>query len=300
MAVLGYNPNPGKEKIELSDGKWTVSIEGVPSTSTNEEINKKFMVTNNDTEEKYIVDGFKKKTKCEVDETNIWYSFDTNSGNFHIVPGGAIEIKIGCVDGKEKKITLIDKLDYIKKKLKAKEIHASVPKPKAKTTAVDNHRYVLAKREKNEYLMSFNRLWRNVKDDGTHICNNFGQAQFMCFQANKQINLPNGFKLMYPNSGKDGISEGKGRHLVFNAPYDINCGAEKIAKCFAEFIGLCEELCKKDKDGTINLKDDHEFIKWCEKSKECKKDETCKDNENCKEKREENEKITLHTHPRRR
>lgn len=277
MAVLGYNSNPSKEKIELSDGKWTLSIKEVPSTSTNEKAKKKLVVINNSTEEKYIVDGFEKKTKCEFDETDVWYSFDTNSGNFHIVPGKSIEIKVECKNGKEEKITLIDKLGCIKKKLEIAGVHASVPKPTAKTAAVDNHRYVLAKSEKNEYLMSFNRLWCDDSDSDNktfHIHNNFGQAQFMCYpRADGDINsLPDGFtkrgrikhkfELMYPRFDEDGKSEGKGRHLVFNAPYDINDDAKEIAKCFSKFIAWCEKLCENNE--AAELKNDAEFIKWCD------------------------------------
>ena len=297
-----YNPKKSGNWKENPNGrKWRVVID---------KDQKKFVVTymQSKINKKFIVDGFENRTGCGFnDEDNIWYSFDSGFYNFHIVPDKEVKFEDGSGEYvsvwlEHRLVRIKDEVDkVIKGNEKLKTLMQDITVPSITANCAKNHRYFYVNTEETQYLMSFNRLWFAVRDNDTHICNNFGQAQFMCYpRKDGDINsFPNTggrakyeFELMYPNSAEDGISEGKGRHLVFNAPYDINCGAEKIAKCFAEFIGLCEELCKKDKDGTINLKDDHEFIKWCEKNKECKKDETCKDNENCKEKRKENEKIT--------
>lgn len=93
-------------------------------------------------------------------------------------------------------------------------------------------------------MMSFNRLWYDIKSDGDHICNNFGQAQFMRYPTeDKHINLINKhFELMYPVSPEDNQYNCKSGHLVYNAPYSVKDDPEDLAKGFAEFIALCEDI----------------------------------------------------------
>ena len=245
---------------------------------------KLFVTIKNDT---YIVDEFKSKAKCNFykggkiigieKEENIWYSFDQDSGNFHIMPDESIEIKIECEDSEE--ISLYKKLDCIREKVKGKvqtkRIWIGPGKEENTNECIRNHKYICAYIEKTDYLMSFNRLWCDVKTDGIHICNNFGQAQFMCFPREIKNGSDKGninrfpnkeFKMMYPRSAEDGELEGSGRHLVFNTPYDINSDVEKIAKCFAEFIRLCEELCEKDTE--VELCKSDELLQWCEETKQ--------------------------------
>ena len=75
MAMFYYNP----KRKEKNCGDWKVCTE-----------TGKLVVTNNNTKETYIVDGFKDHTRYEFDGEDIWYSFDPSSGNFHIVPEGTI------------------------------------------------------------------------------------------------------------------------------------------------------------------------------------------------------------------
>lgn len=293
MAMFTYNPHPDpsqkKRKKDRNTGDahgWHAEIDEsqgklvVTYQKTDEETGKK-------TEEKYIVDGFENKADCKFykegsdkeidifnDEPGLWYSFDweKHKYNFHIVPDKSIEIKIECESEKGiEKILLAKKLNCICKKLVEQE-KVKVPKdlsPKYGSQPwTVNHRYVYVDIEKNEYLLSFNRLWCAVKADGNHICNSFGQAQFMCYpiddKDDKQINcISRKFKLMYPRSDEDGKYNSEARHLVYNAPYDIKDCAEAIAKGFAEFIKRCE-------DGTfIESCENGEFRKLCEDSKRC-------------------------------
>ena len=243
------------------------------------------MTTNGKTEETYIVDGFENKTGYnfyEEDESgaykevkigkesDLWYSFDSDSGNFHIVPDESVRIRIRCKDGK-KEIAISewlkeDKLKNISETVKANEAVKEVKVPRSqicptngKEDYTHNHWYVCVKSKENEYLMSFNRLWCDDSDSDNktfHIHNNFGQAQFMCYpRAHKQINLFQGkFELMYPSSGDDG--EGRfnceSGYFVYNAPYNIDSDAKEIADCFAKFIKTREGngRCKENEETT--------------------------------------------------
>lgn len=266
-----YNPTLETDWEENPNGrKWRVVID---------KDQKKFVVTymQSTINKKFIVDEFENKARCKFykegkiisieKEKDIWYSFDPDSGNFHIVPDESIEIKIECADGEE--ISLYKKLDCIRKRVKetvkTKRTGIGPGEQKTINECVRNHKYISVKTEKNEYLMSFNRLWCDVKTDGNHICNNFGQAQFMCYPIDdKQINcFSRKFKLMYPRSDEDGKYNSEATHLVYNPPYDINDSTEAIAKGFAEFIKRCE-------DGTfIESCENGEFRKLCEDSKRC-------------------------------
>ena len=243
MATAYYNPK--QKKVNVDSGTH-MSVEM-----------KLFVTTKGKTKKKYIVDEFENKTGRTFDKEDLWYSFDPDSYNFHIVPQK--EAKFDD-EGKERiSDWLKGKLECIKAAAESKtppEITiGGVSEGTAKEGCTYNHKWICAKSEKNEYLMSFNRLWCDAKDDGTHIHNNFGQAQFMCFpreinRRGKDVGNINRFsdgssvifKLMYPRSGDDG--EGRfdceSGHLVYNASYDINCDAEKIAQAFVEFIELCE------------------------------------------------------------
>lgn len=247
MAMFFYNPSPNPG-IRVEHGKgWIASIEPDPV-----EEKGLFVVTNEET--KHIVDGFVNKTRHEFyevgikngkvgynqvkfgQETDIWYSFDPGSCNFHIVPDESVKIE---ENGKEIFIyeLLLEQLKRIKNRVN--KLLGKVSRVGGGNKAdTYNHRYVRANIGQNQYLMSFNRLWRGDKDGVRHICNNFGQAQFMCYPIeDKQINLfPDGFKLMYPNSAEDEDRIEDAGHRVYNAPYDIKSNAEEIAKCFIGFI----------------------------------------------------------------
>ena len=235
MAMFYYNPNQGKRNLDSKDSNWTAEIgEG--------SLKGRLVVIEKET--KYVVDGFENKTGYEFEKEDIWYSLDYENGNFHIVPGtleGEIPLgtKLGCI-----------RRNAANEEIPGITVEEKVKHGSGKDGCTTNHKWICAKTEKHEYLMSFNRLWCDVKDDGTHICNNFGQAQFMCYpKTDGQINLfPNGFKMMYPRSGDDGEGrfDCKSGHLAYNPPYDINDCAEMIAKGFVEFIELCE-IMKNEK-----------------------------------------------------
>lgn len=281
MAMFFYNPHPDpshkKDKKDRNTGDaygWHAEID---------ESQGKLVVTYQKTEEKYIVDGFENHTGCdfykegsdeEIDiinnEPGLWYSFDPDHGNFHIVPDGSVIINEKAKPFRE---LLREKLDCILKKVLEKETikeenkrNRVQPGECKDRPHTHNHKYFCVNIGDNQYLMSFNRLWCYVKDDVNHICNNFGQAQFMCYPIKREkkangkedivgeINLFDGkFELMYPNSAEDGIHYGKFTHLAYNAPYNINNTSEDIAKGFVE------------------------FIKWCEGNKARKKDEACEE-----------------------
>lgn len=248
LKMFYYNPKLDKENTGDANG-WHAEIEEDLLT-----------VTNTTTGEKYVVDGFEDKVGCEFDEKakkDVWYSFDTESGNFHIVPGMLVKTEVGCRGGEGKLISayLGDKLRIIcaeveeiikgSKKLKVAGVSISVSRPNKAREWVYNHRYISMETgeqiylEKIQYLIAFNRLWC---DDKNHVHNSFGQAQFMCYPAaNEHINLlSDGFKMMYPRSDRDGKYSSEARHLVYSAPYDINDDAKVIAKGFVEFIESCE------------------------------------------------------------
>lgn len=255
--MFRYNPTKLTDWEAHPNGtKWRVVID---------KDQKKFVVTYMPRiNMQYIVDGFENRTGCRFnDEDNIWYSFDSDRCNFHIVPGKEVRFEDGA--GEYVSVWLKNKLERIRDevdKIKEKQ------KPEAKVGGVKldegickryeykcNHKYFCVDIGQTQYLMSFNRLWCDVKANGTHICNNFGQAQFMCFpKENKekkedgQINLFHGeFELMYPSSDRDGEYNSKAGHLAYNAPYSINDYVEVIAKGFVEFIELCE-IMKNEKN----------------------------------------------------
>lgn len=283
MAMYYLNPKrPGEKNRNLNPNgrKWRVPTE--------EESEGKFVVIYmpNSINGKYIivVDGFENETGhrfCEAEikngkvdyvpveigqEADLWYSFDPSYCNFHIVPDEGTKFKSGegaiILNCLTNKLGLIwDETDRIIKS--NKEFATLVQKhniPGFTGKYVRNHKYVSADTKKNQYLLSFSRLWCDSERDNAifHIHNNFGQAQFMCYpKENKekgeagQINLfPDGatsggglkykFELMYPSSGEDGEYNSKAGHLVYNAPYNINDCVEAIAKGFAGFIELCE------------------------------------------------------------
>lgn len=248
--MFNYNQKKGEypREADKKDNGWEASVE-----------NKLFVVTNKDLDKKYIVDGFKDKVGCEFDEKDekdIWYSFDSNTYNFHIVPDKTVK-KTGCIDEeKNGEKTIYDwlsaKLGYI-----SAEVNKILGKVSTDSggnkLCTCNHKYVSVDIGENEYLMSFNRLWCDVRTDGNHICSSFGQAQFMCYPITdkhinqfrsrispKKINVE--FKMMYPHSGEDdeGRFDHEFTHLVYNAPYSMSSGEEEIAKGFAKFIELCE------------------------------------------------------------
>lgn len=257
MAMFAYNPHPHPDPSQNPDPSQKKDRNTGDADRWHAEIEEDLLtVTNTTTGEKYVVDGFEDKVGCEFDEKakkDVWYSFDTKSGNFHIVPG----MEVGCRGGEGKLISayLGDKLGIIcaeveeiikgSKKLKAAGASISVSKPTKERKWVYNHRYISMETgeqiylEKIQYLIAFNRLWC---DDKNHVHNSFGQAQFMCYPAvDKHINLlSDGFKMMYPRSDRDGKYSSEARHLVYNAPYDINDDAKVIAKGFVEFIESCE------------------------------------------------------------
>lgn len=261
MEMFYYNPKLGKNTGD--DNGWHAEIEEGFLTVT--KLNEK-------TEEKYVVDKFKNKTGCEFDEENLWYSFDQNPehNNFHIVPDGSIKITLSD--------WLSTKLGRIRRKVESEvknneisgiTVQTQVGAGTANSGCTKNHKWVCANSEKYQYLMSFNRLWC---DRSNHICNSFGQAQFMCYPTKKNVGGINllpvsdeakfAFKMMYPSSDRDGKYNGEGTNFAYNAPYDINDDAQEIAECFAEFIRWCEKLFEND--DSVELKNDAEFIKWCD------------------------------------
>lgn len=271
MAVLGYNSNLNNKKDVVLGGSsrstWTIIVKTDPSELANAG-KKKLIVTYNKTKEKYIVDGFKNRTRRIFDETDLWCSFDTVSGNFHIIPDK--ETKFEDKDQELISVWLKNRLNCVKKCIKAfvKEHLEECAKGEVRgdiseitiqdrggygEAPNENHMWVCVNSKKNQYLMSFNRLWCDASggaDKTFYIHNNFGQAQFMCYPREKghgDINsFPNGFKLMYPTYDDDDSNDDEKwpdsecGHRVYNAPYDINSSAEEIAKAFVDFIRSCE------------------------------------------------------------
>lgn len=283
MDPFVYNPNPRPDPSEREKSinlkfRCESECENEPDRDgwyakidkSQEKLMVIYQKTNKKTNEKrketYIVDGFENKTGCNFyrkgsdkeinianDAPGLWYSFNPNAGygDFHIVPDKSIKVEV--------KIDLSEWLKYklccIKEKVKETKFYKEPDKPKSiaigpgeqeKSPHTWNHKYIRAKIGENEFLMSFNRLWCDVRADGKHICNNFGQVQFMAYpreNGHGDINsFPNGFKLMYPRSGDDDESriDLESKHLTYNAPYDINSSAEEIAQAFVEFIQWCE------------------------------------------------------------
>lgn len=239
MAMFRYNPKQEKKNLESTDGNWTAQTA--------------LVVTNKGTGEKYIVDGFENRTGYEFDKEDLWYSFDYEKNyNFHIVPSR--------MEQGTEEMPLAMKLKRILDEVGGKEISGITVAKKvsvgvAKDGCTTNHKYFCAYSEKKQYLMSFNRLWCDVRTDGNHIYNNFGQAQFMCFP--RELNnlgedvgninrFPDGkFKMMYPNSAEDEVRTKDAGHRVYNAPYNIRSDTKEIAGCFVKFIKQCENEDKK-------------------------------------------------------
>ena len=90
MAVLSYHLK--KKIVKLGCNKFTVSVEDTLSASACEELKRKLVVAD---KEKYIIDRFENQTGRSFDEEDIWRSFDTNNGNFHIVPDEESRFKDG-------------------------------------------------------------------------------------------------------------------------------------------------------------------------------------------------------------
>lgn len=245
MAMFCYNP----KKLEKNIGK-----EGIWEAKIDE--NKLVVCRYEDQKhekcvETYYVEGFHncsgfelKDEKGEDDHNNIWYSFDPDRSNFHIVPDKSLK-----VDGTTVFCALKTKLKQIGSFLPYKEYLKEIDqsndnfkwhwfKGNASKSyyCTNNHQLVWINADNYQYLVSFNRLWC---DDKNHIHNNFGQAQFMRFKS--QINKAGSkFKMMYPSSGDDG--EGRcdldSGHLSYNAPFNIKSNASDIAKAFEKFIYL--------------------------------------------------------------
>lgn len=92
MAMPHYNPNnPKTKKEECGSGKhWRAEIRESKKKSSD----KKLVAITKE----YIVDEFENLTGCDFDaksleEFGLWYSFDPDRGNFHIVPDGKVTFK---------------------------------------------------------------------------------------------------------------------------------------------------------------------------------------------------------------
>lgn len=255
--MFAYNPKRKQTLEEGSVNGWTACIK---KTGENRSEKNILVVTNKTLEQKYVVDGFKNNTNYEFDEEDLWYSFDPDSGNFHIVPDKSARIE---VDKDIKRFIdiaafLQERLECIRKKIEEKSIpnitvYGKVSKGNPPNI---NHRYICVNSGGNQYLLSFNRLWCEDRDGDSdngsdnqtfHIHNNFGQAQFMCYpikvarEAVGEINCIDGkFRLMYPNSDEDRQYKSEAGHIAYNAPYTIKNTPEEIAESFVRFIELCE------------------------------------------------------------
>lgn len=247
--TLRFNQDQSKKEDAIKGlHGWKGSTRTGTLVITNEKLNQN---------KKYIVDGFENKTGYVFDKIDLWYSFDTDFHNFHIVPDKTVKINVPLDDWLSVKLYYISekvKQDVYVNKVKARGSQIC-PKNGVNDCAY-NHWWFSVKTEKNEYLLSFNRLWCKESDNKIYIHNNFGQAQFMCFPKESkesgeekeygQINLFRGdgkFKLMYPTSGNNHkrCPVGECGHRVYNAPCDINSSAEEIAKAFVGFIKQCEK-----------------------------------------------------------
>lgn len=234
----------------------------------------------------YYVGEFHNKTDYPINKaSDIWYSYDDESGNFHIVP----DIKVGK-DFADNADVLFRKIDDEMKNLTNSEFHLNMysgisHNAKGRNPCVKCHKYKTAIADNSDnygYLISFNRLWC---DADNHIHNNFGQVQFMRYRIkcdngkeladryqNINWDVDPKFKMMYPTS--DETAEGGANytfnlndasgHLSYNAPFDIKSDAETIAKAFAKFIEICEKT-GEDLEKQLN----EEYKKYLTKELDC-------------------------------
>lgn len=267
MKMFYYN-SKFEEKNDGENNVWTAKLENGKLVVRRYEDKK-----HEKRVETYYVDGFHNCSECQLDEANIWYSFDAESGNFHIVPDISV--------GKE----FADNADLLFSNINAemKDLSNSALSLNIRSGINHNHvsgspyvkchKYKTAKTNDNDkygYLISFNRLWcKKTGDKEYHIHNNFGQVQFMRYRikcdsgkefANRYQNInwdvgPE-FKMMYPTSDEsaEGGSnymynlDGGSGHLSYNVPFTINDCPELIAKAFAKFIELGEQAEKGKKE----------------------------------------------------
>ena len=231
--MFRYNVTGMREDNNLgSSNRWTAKIECGK------------LVVEHTEHGKYYVDSFQGDSGLVAeDETNIWYSFDPDRGNFHIVPDITVKVDVKdsnktineflretfkCFAGEIQNLCLGNCMvvSWTGNRGSKGSKYSEGEKPH-----VCNHIWKAGQIGKYEYLLSFNRLWCETLDADKdadkkeyRIHNNFGQMQFMRYMIkNEHINFPNGkgmFKMMYPSSDENG--EGRfdctSGHLVFNAP----------------------------------------------------------------------------------
>ena len=187
-------------------------------------------------------------------EKSIWYSYDDDSKNFHIVPDPNFNKK----EGDEYFSRCQECFSEINKKL-PKECQLKLQRG----IKIDARPWIKLHQFKSEdvgnyqYLLSFNRLWC---DNEKHIHNNFGQVQFMRYRIKcdsgkelagryQNINWAQGpeFQMMYPDSAEDAnwTYDKESGHVVYNYQYkdkqknlkDLNDEEiGNIAEAFKAFI----------------------------------------------------------------
>ena len=292
MAMFCYNPklyleSKGKDglKLESERKSWQAKLDGsllvIMKLNGEECIQKTYYLdTDADSNSFRNYSGLVAK-----DETDIWYSFDPNTNNFHIVPDEAWQISegeslysvlkttltnIGCALSNEK--------EYLGSKRNPKGRfnrdlewnwfggNANIKFVQTKCNVTKNHQLIWTDALNYQYLLSFNRLWC---DADHHIHNNFGQVQFMRYRITDRDGSPlkfehlkninwnhdhTSFQMMYPAIGEDG--EGRfdpdSKHLSYNAPFTINDCPVLIANAFTRFIVL-GELATKGKIGVGDI-----------------------------------------------
>lgn len=179
--------------------------------------------------------------KYKVEEKDIWYSYDLDSFNFHIVPSPESEI------GRD----FLGRWVILNHRLKQILINSHSINDEGfclgKRTGgpkewVKCHKYIVVKKEEFEYLLSFNTL---ICSERNEISNKLGKIQFYRYkQINGHINRyydENNEKkpiMMYPDSFEtiDPKWNSNTGHCVYNTEYDINSRAIDIAKAFIDFI----------------------------------------------------------------
>ena len=256
MRLITYNPMRLKHSTIVGNKEF--------GWSETKETTLKVQIQNGET---YFVDQLSYAKDLGFKDTNdIWYSYDPDSHNFHIVPDPSKDKNNHYFDLCTVAFSMIE-VAMPERKL----LGRSQSKPWLKL-----HRYKYVNVDPYQYLISFNRLWC---DNGKHIHNTLGMMQVMRYRvkcdcgkdlaAKYQINWDKGtnFKMMYPSSGEHGAGryDPESGSLVYNMPFSIleskneNVVIEKwannVSGLFSEIINN-EDLggwAKANSEGYFNL-----------------------------------------------
>ena len=188
-------------------------------------------------------EGLSTEQKAQLEADKIWYSYDTDCRNFHIVPDISVAetYKKNCADLLKNVGNALEGIAQKHPESDFSDIKCWNRRGNPKEECTKTHLYKYITVGEMQYLISFNRLWISVNGNTKTIHNDIGMCQSMAYPksaGNINKGVDDADFPFYPASNGDGDRISIDGRSVFNAPFRLRSApdAERIAECFYGFI----------------------------------------------------------------